>query len=299
MITYLDSSVFDSPAQTLVNTVNTVGVMGKGIAKGFKTRYPEMFKEYRALCDSSALTIGLLHIWRSDKRWVLNFPTKTTWRKPSELRYVELGLKKFVDSYSKLGISSASFPPLGCGNGNLDWQDVKPLMEGYLSKASIPIYIHNVQVAHSFVPEHHESYVAPAKFADFLQDLRCILSNTQRHFETTKSSMFKAILTPDGGLEVLLSTGRSEYISHEMIEESWLRLRDRILSIDSFSDERSKKLKSYLFPIVATLPYIRSVEIRKPDKPLNKAIALYLDRDATEGYHDTNIISEEQGCLFQ
>ena len=120
MITYIDSSVFDSPAQTLVNTVNTVGVMGKGIAKEFKSRYPIMYKEYRRLCDDKQLQVGNLHLWRSDNRWVLNFPTKTTWRRPSELAYVEQGLHKFVNYYMDLGISSISFPPLGCGNGNLE-----------------------------------------------------------------------------------------------------------------------------------------------------------------------------------
>jgi hypothetical protein len=80
MLVYLYSSLFDSPAQTLVNTVNTVGVMGKGIAKTFRERYPAMFSEYRKLCDSSEFSIGNLHLWKGDDHWVLNFPTKTSWR---------------------------------------------------------------------------------------------------------------------------------------------------------------------------------------------------------------------------
>jgi O-acetyl-ADP-ribose deacetylase (regulator of RNase III) len=91
MLTYLYTSLFDSPAQTLVNTVNTVGVMGKGVAKTFRERYPAMFKEYKKLCDGGALTIGSLHLWKSDDRWVLNFPTKTTWRLPSKLEYIQQG----------------------------------------------------------------------------------------------------------------------------------------------------------------------------------------------------------------
>jgi len=75
MLTYVRTSVFESPAQTLVNTVNTVGVMGKGVARDFKERYPEMFKEYKKLCDQDKLDIGKLHLWRAADHWILNFPT--------------------------------------------------------------------------------------------------------------------------------------------------------------------------------------------------------------------------------
>ena len=119
MLTYVRTSLFDSPAQTLVNTVNLVGVMGKGVALEFKSRYPDMFKAYRSLCDQHALEIGKLHLWRATDHWILNFPTKTTWKKPSKLDYIEAGLDVFLSSYRGMGISSISFPPLGCGNGNL------------------------------------------------------------------------------------------------------------------------------------------------------------------------------------
>ena len=82
---HVRSSLFDAPSQTLVNTVNTEGVMGKGVAKEFKRLYPDMFQAYKRLCDRSELGIGKLHLWRSAERWVLNFPTKTTWRQPSRL----------------------------------------------------------------------------------------------------------------------------------------------------------------------------------------------------------------------
>ena len=102
-----------------------------------------MFAEYKRLCDQRKLGIGSLMLWRGADHWVLNFPTKTTWRLPSRLSYIEEGLKKFTASYEDLGITSISFPPLGCGNGNLEWQEVKPLMERYLRDLSIPIYIHD------------------------------------------------------------------------------------------------------------------------------------------------------------
>ena len=169
MITFLRTNLFHSPAQTLVNTVNIVGVMGKGIAKQFKTRHPEMFKEYKRICDQKDLNTGNLHLWRGEQNWVLNFPTKTTWRQPSRMEYVEAGLDKFVSTYKDLGITSASFPPLGCGNGNLDWREVRPLMERYLKKVNIPIFIHNVQVNDDFVAEH-KAVKLPSDFKDFFND---------------------------------------------------------------------------------------------------------------------------------
>lgn len=143
MLTYISINLFKSPAQTLVNTVNTVGVMGKGIAKTFKQLYPEMYQEYRQLCQEKRLTTGKLHIYRTPNKIVVNFPTKQHWRKPSKIEYIEAGLEEFVKVYGRYGISSVSFPQLGCGNGELDWdQQVKPVMEHHLKNLPIPVYIH-------------------------------------------------------------------------------------------------------------------------------------------------------------
>ena len=130
VITYLDISIFDSPAQTLVNTVNIFGVMGKGIALDFKELYPEMFHKYHQLCQDKKLDIGKLYVYRTKNKIVVNFPTKKHWRNPSQIGYIEAGLQNFVVAYKNYGITSVSFPQLGCGNGELDWdQQVQPLME--------------------------------------------------------------------------------------------------------------------------------------------------------------------------
>ncbi|WP_053084465.1 macro domain-containing protein [Companilactobacillus ginsenosidimutans] len=140
---YVDQNLFDSPAQVLVNTVNTVGVMGKGIALEYKKLYPEMFKEYQEYCQDGSLTVGKLYLFKSANKWILNFPTKENWRSKSKIEYIESGLKKFVETYADKGIESISFPQLGVGNGGLDWdKQVKPLMEKYLSDLPINIYIH-------------------------------------------------------------------------------------------------------------------------------------------------------------
>lgn len=143
MLVYVEQDIFQSPAQVLVNTVNTVGVMGKGIAKRFKTVYPQMYIDYRKYCENGSLDIGKLWLYKSENKWVLNFPTKKHWRNPSKIEYIEKGLQKFVDTYQDKGITSISFPQLGCGNGGLDWEEqVKPLMEKYLKNLPINVFVH-------------------------------------------------------------------------------------------------------------------------------------------------------------
>jgi O-acetyl-ADP-ribose deacetylase (regulator of RNase III) len=155
MLRYVTMNIFESPAQTLVNTVNTVGIMGKGIAAEYKKRYPEMFHRYAEFCANGTLTTGRLYLYRSPNKWVLNFPTKRHWRNPSKVEYIEEGLRKFVATWAEYGITSISFPQLGTGNGGLDWKrDVHPVMERYLKDLPLPIYIHVATTSSSFVPEH-------------------------------------------------------------------------------------------------------------------------------------------------
>ena len=142
MIHYVSGNIFDSPAQTLVHPVNTVGVMGKGLALEFKKRYPKMFEEYKKQCRDGWLYVGSFMLWRAKDHFVLNFPTKKHWKDPSSLIYVEAGLLSFANEYESYGISSIAFPRLGCGNGGLDWKTVKSVMELYLQELPIDVYIY-------------------------------------------------------------------------------------------------------------------------------------------------------------
>jgi O-acetyl-ADP-ribose deacetylase (regulator of RNase III) len=118
MITYVVGDIFRSPAKVLVNTVNTKGIMGKGLAKDFKAIYPEMFRKYQHLCEEKRFDVGQLYLFRTPNKWVLNFPTKRDWKHPSRPQYIEAGLKAFVNGYAKAGITSVAFPQLGCGHGD-------------------------------------------------------------------------------------------------------------------------------------------------------------------------------------
>lgn len=155
MIEYIEGDIFESPAQVIVNTVNTVGVMGKGLALSFKRRYPEMFEKYRKACEKKQLTIGKLMLFYEADHWVLLFPTKENWRNPSKLEYIEQGLEKFCRTYDEKHITSIAFPRLGCGNGALDWKEVRPMMEHYLAKLPINVYIY-LGANPDLPPEHTE-----------------------------------------------------------------------------------------------------------------------------------------------
>lgn len=132
MILFVQGNLFESPAQVITNTVNCVGVMGKGVALEFKRRYPGMFEDYQAKCTAGEIRPGQPYLWEDDTTQILNFPTKDHWRGESRLEYIERGLRYIAEHYDELGIHSIAMPPLGCGNGGLDWADVKALMIRYL-----------------------------------------------------------------------------------------------------------------------------------------------------------------------
>lgn len=144
-IEVIKGNIFNTKAQTIVNTVNCVGVMGKGIALVYKLRYPKMFDLYSEYCKSKLIGIGKLWLYKGelDAPWVLNFPTKFHWKYPSKMEYIEKGLQKFIETYKDRGITSIAFPMLGTHNGGLDKMEVQSLMEHYLSQCDIPVEIYD------------------------------------------------------------------------------------------------------------------------------------------------------------
>lgn len=142
MLTYSTASIFDSPHQTIVNPVNCAGVMGAGLAKEFKARFPRMFEQHKRHCGDGRLELGKLWLCTQSLPWVLCFPTKGHWRELSTMEGVSLGLANFARTYRERGISSAAFPALGAGLGGLDWCDVKALMERQLGAVEAPVTVH-------------------------------------------------------------------------------------------------------------------------------------------------------------
>lgn len=152
MIQYKTGNLLDSEAEALVNTVNTVGVMGKGIALQFKNMFPNNFKFYANACKNDEVKVGKLLITEEEsllagKKIIINFPTKTNWRLPSEYQYIESGLTELVKVIKEKNIKSIAIPPLGSGNGGLVWNKVKLILEKHLSNLDCEIFIYEPTVA--------------------------------------------------------------------------------------------------------------------------------------------------------
>jgi len=142
MFKTLIGNLFESQAQTLVNTVNCVGVMGKGVALEFKKRFPSNFEDYVARCNHRQVRLGEPYLYKDPSGCqIVNFPTKDHWRSPARLRDIERGLEYFVRHIAEWGLQSVAMPPLGCGNGGLEWAEVGPLIYRKLHQVPIDIEV--------------------------------------------------------------------------------------------------------------------------------------------------------------
>ncbi|NLH98865.1 MAG: macro domain-containing protein [Chthonomonadales bacterium] len=147
MVVYKQGNLLDEPAEALVNTVNEVGVMGKGIALMFKEAFPANTAAYEAACKAREVQVGRVLVTQNPAlvgpRFIVNFPTKKHWRQPSRIEWIRDGLADLVRIVRELGIRSIAIPPLGCGNGGLDWGEVRPLIEeafAGLPEVSVVVY---------------------------------------------------------------------------------------------------------------------------------------------------------------
>lgn len=268
MLTYVVGDLFQSPAQVLVNTVNTVGVMGKGIAKEFKAIYPDMFKKYQVLCERGQLQAGKLWLYRTDHKWILNFPTKVHWRNPAKPEYIEAGLQKFVSQYGAKGISSISFPMLGCGNGELDWEtQVHPLMERYLKDLPIDVYIHLYR-KDPFAPEHREpeairhwlrSTPETLPFGEVWEDLQqSIAANPELTPFGDREPVLVTLFDEEPGELVLTTKGSALHrIAKDQLLELWHQLRSTGFSHPNSMPAGLDSAAPYVVNLLGRLPYLK------------------------------------------
>lgn len=144
-IKHINGNIFTSEHQTIVNTINCVGVMGAGIALEYKYRYPKMSDDYVALCKNKHIQIGKLWLYKKEpnRKWVLNFPTKYHWKYESKEEYLVKGLIKFGETWHQKGIKSIAFPLLGADKGGLSKEHSIEIMEFYLSKCDLPVEIYH------------------------------------------------------------------------------------------------------------------------------------------------------------
>lgn len=147
MIHYTHGNLLDAPTDALVNAVNTVGVMGKGIALMFKERFPRNMQAYTEACKAKQVQTGKMFVTETGEllgpRLIINFPTKRHWRANSQMEWIEAGLEDLCRCIVEHQICSIAIPPLGAGNGGLNWLDVKPKIEAALSDLpNIEIHIY-------------------------------------------------------------------------------------------------------------------------------------------------------------
>jgi len=177
MLNYIRGNIFESDAHALINTVNTVGIMGKGLALQFKNLFPENFKKYQQACKNGKIDIGKMFITKENtiygEKIIINFPTKKDWREPSKYEYIEKGLVSLVDVIKKFKIKSIAIPLLGCGNGGLKWERVKRMIEKKMSNLDIDVYIYepNTLIKERLKTERVKLTVARALMLYVLYDL--------------------------------------------------------------------------------------------------------------------------------
>ena len=168
MITFTEGNLLKANTEALVNTVNTVGVMGKGIALMFKEAFPENFRAYSAACETEEIKVGQIFATeRKDlmggPKWIINFPTKQHWRNPSKIEWIKDGLQDLARFIREHKISSIALPPLGSGNGGLDWKSVRPLIEaamGTLEDVQVIVYEPTAQYQNVAKPSGVEKLTA-------------------------------------------------------------------------------------------------------------------------------------------
>ena len=178
MIKYITGNILESTAEALINTVNTVGVMGKGIALQFKKAFHNNYKAYVDACKRNEIQTGKLFVVRDSNlntgnKIIINFPTKKDWRKPSEYSFIESGLDDLVRVINEQKIKSVAIPPLGAGNGGLEWQKVRKIIEHKLSnvQADIIVYEPTKQIMEQLKKERVKLTDARALLLYVLYDL--------------------------------------------------------------------------------------------------------------------------------
>ena len=195
-------NMFESKAQTLINTVNTVGVMGKGIALEFKKRFPEMYQDYLARCQAGRVKLGEPYLYKQARPWIINFPTKDHWRSVSRITDIVLGLKYLYEHYRSWGVESMAVPPLGCGSGQLEWRVVGRTLYRWLKRFDIPVELYapygtpKEEVQLSFLEQEAESdapaptsYLEPGWIA--LVEILSRIRNEPHHWPVGRVSFQK------------------------------------------------------------------------------------------------------------
>ena len=268
MIHYTSGNLLEANVDALVNTVNTVGVMGKGIALMFKERFPKNMTEYAKACKAKQVATGQVFVTQTDElmgpKWIVNFPTKQHWRSKSKMEWVVDGLVDLKRFIIENNVQSIALPPLGAGNGGLNWTDVKPQIETALSDLkNVDIYIYEPTTKYSNVakPKGVEALTAPRALVSEMVRRYWVLGMDCSLLEIQKLAWFlqRAIQKQGQNLDLNLKFKANLYgpysnnLEHLLnaLDGSYLQADKRISDsskedIIRFNDAKKDKISAYL-----------------------------------------------------
>lgn len=281
MLHYTKGNLLEAEAEALVNTVNTVGVMGKGIALMFKDAFPENNKIYAKACKDKKVNVGHMFVTqRSDMlgpKWIVNFPTKKHWRQPTKIEWVSSGLKDLVQFIHDNKVKSIAIPPLGSGNGGLEWTDVRNLIEVSLAD------LHDVDIL-VYEPTPRYQNVAKRKGVQKLTPARALIAELVRQYwvlgiECTLLEIQKLAWFLERNIEQFASDNPlnlqfeankfgpyANRLDHllDALDGSYLHCDKRIADagptdIIRFEDSKKDHVQSYLKSSIAK-PYVKALE---------------------------------------
>ncbi|MCC7429338.1 macro domain-containing protein, partial [bacterium] len=223
----------------------------------------EMFEAYQKLCENKQFKVGELWLYKTPNKWILNFPTKKHWKSPSQLDYIETGLKNFAKTYQEKDIFSIAFPPLGCGNGNLDWKDVKPLMEKYLNPLQIDVYVYLTssqenEKEHLNIKEMKNWLRKQPKFLafdEFWEDLQAKV-NSQKKFGAVVAEI------RNEALEVKNESLQANFYEEDLLD-FWQNFRQRgyFFKEKKFFPSNFHKNFDLIFPVLNSLDYVNEIKL--------------------------------------
>ena len=230
MISYTTGDLLKSEAQALVNTVNTEGVMGKGLALQFKSAFPENYKIYRNACKKGQFSVGQVLITEEidifgNRKLIINFPTKTTWRKPSEYEYIHQGLVALRQEIQNRGIKSIAIPPLGSRNGGLDWNRVRQMIETELVDLDCDIILY--QPTEQILDRLEEEKVKLTPARAMLLDVLCDFSGEMTLKNAIAASQALSILDSPRVKINGIKAGQLYYKAY-LPKESWRERNQRL-----------------------------------------------------------------------
>lgn len=290
MITYVYDDLFYSPAQTLVNPVNTFGTMGGGLSYDFKRFFPEMYEVYRESCQEDAFSLGQLMLYKTPHKWVLNFPTKRHYRASAALEHIDMGLQKFASIYAEADITSVSFPMLGADEDGLEWDDVRPRMEAYLRPLPLMIYIHLGEREEDPLPNAIESRSTRAirswlntpprviTFTQFWRDLAKATRSRDSWQTVTSGDPFRVVVIEPKGrqrrsIKISPRRGDSIFLPETQLRDLWQYIQRAGYIFPQNLPAGLDEQAEYLVSLLAELPYLRLVYLSPVDDPL--AIGLH------------------------